>query len=566
MANINPNKVEHLLNEIEAAKKDFSIRVGVPGEDKTIAGLALAVNGLLESFEKEIRRKLEYSDLANRARTEFYNNISHEIRTPLNAIQGFSELLSSSSLNNQQENYISIIKENGELLGSLITDTLDVSKVDCQDDTSPDIDFDLENLLEGILKIFRPRLKGKNVDLYLDFEEDAPKDFRGNPTRLRQIFLNLVSNSIRLTDKGEVSIYVGLEERSEKKRTLRISVKNTGIIISDQTVKPTYSGTELGLFFTRSLVKKMGGKFSVLSRGSMGSEFILLLDLQETTPVSHTNVTPLSLRELEGKNILLIDYNDYSTEIITSYCNELNMNILHKTSEGKNALEWLFSQSQVPDLVLADIIMPDMDGYEFAKMIRKRDIYKKIKLITVTSEAQPGTAQKAKNSGYDGYLPKPFTKREIFNVIQTTLGDNRPEGQIVTRHLSEELYFKGLKVLLAEDNPINQKLVYKMLDRLGCEIEMVKQGDEAFEKVEANLYDVCLMDVNMPVMNGPEATKKIRQLSPNLPNRNIPIIAMMAVEEGDQQECRASGMNDILLKPIDLPQLKEVIYNWVNRE
>ncbi len=423
-----------------------------------------------------------------------------------------------------------------------------------------------------------PKLKGGDIQLYCEFAEKAPRAFNNSPTRLRQILLNLLSNAAKFTAKGEIRVSVELEEPSaeppgEKTRMLRISVKDTGIgIPKDQQEKifeafkqvdtskaKKYEGTGLGLSITKAFVERMGGKIWVESEEGKGSEFIFTLKLKEIPPVTEKDISPVELDQLKGKSVLVVDDDRSAQHLITTYCQEAGMNVLYKASSAEEALDWLSEQSEITNVILSDMVMPGMDGYEFAKKVRGKVRFKGAKLIAIASRAIPGTAKECQENGFDAFLPKPVIKGDLFRIIRTTLGDRRQKGQIITRHMSEELACKGIKVLVAEDNPTNRKLINILLKNLGCEVDSVSNGKEAVGKLKISQYDVCLMDVWMPVMDGLKATQLIRRDI----SKKVPIVALTAAAmKEDREKCLASGMNDYVPKPIDVRELRDKILKW----
>lgn len=542
----------------------------------------------LEEYVQKIEEKSQMLELAkekaeaaNRAKSEFLANISHEIRTPIGGIMGFSELLQGTSLDKEQKDYVATISESSELLLALINDILDVSKIEAGEIELENIDFSLEYLVESVLKIVRPKLKDSDVKLHSHFIKNIPDRYRGDPTRIKQILPNLLGNSVKFTEKGEINVTISLETGAEEKdkdkhemKRLQLSVKDTGIGIPDDKTKTIfdafkqadssttrrYGGTGLGLFIVNKLVGKMGGNIQVKSEEGKGSEFIVTLKLKEAPAVYKTDITPLPIEQIKDKRVLIVDDNENSRCIMTNYCREIQMDVSFVAHSCGQALDWLCKNPDAPDLIISELTFSHMDGYEFARKIREKDKCKETKLIAITRDAKPGTAKKVAESGYDAFLPKPVFKKELISVIQTTLGDKREQGQIITRHMSEELSLKGIKVLVAEDDRINQKFIRKMLENSGCEIELVENGKKAVEKAKYNNYDLCLMDVMMPVMNGIEATQQIRKSV----GKELPIIALAAAAtKEDEKKCLEAGMDDYITKPIRREKLFKVARKWI---
>ncbi len=535
----------------------------------------------LRSMMVHLSELKDIAEAATRAKSEFLANMSHEIRTPMNAVIGFGELLKETHLSSQQKDYVDTICESGGLLIALINDILDISKIESKKVELEEIDFNLEYLIGSILKILRQRVGSKPVDLNLLYPEDIQRDFKGDPTRIRQIFMNITGNAIKFTDKGDVTIRVEVESFNsnpiDPKSVIRLFVRDTGIGIPkekqadifeafsqvDSSTTRKYGGTGLGLAIARSLVSMMGGTIEVRSEVDRGSEFIFTVCLRHGKPTIEKEIKLVDLESCKGKNVLIVDDNRQSREILNNYCNLIQMNVVCCTDSAYGALEWLKNEANNVDLVLSDIMMPVMDGNDLAKEIRRLDRHKTTKLVALTSDAVPGIAEQSSAAGFDAFISKPFTKKELFEIIRTVFGDSRKEkDQIVTRHLAQEVLIKGIEVLVAEDNTLNQKLMGILLKQLGCVYEMVGNGTEAIAKLNEKKFDLILMDIQMPVMDGLEATNQIRK---NL-KLETPIIALTArVLKEDEDQCKAVGMNDFLSKPINPNKLKEIIYKWAQK-
>ncbi len=522
------------------------------------------------------------AEAANRIKSAFLANMSHEIRTPLNAITGFSELLESTALDYVQKDYVSVIRESGNILLALINDILDLSKIEAGEMHLEHIDFDLEYLIRSVIKINSPKLEGKSIELFCAIDEHMPKNFKGDPTRVRQILINLLSNAIKFTEEGSITISVRPLDPAAAKDTFRIiefSVRDTGIGISaekherifdafeqaDTSTTRKYGGTGLGLTICKGFVEMMGGAIRVVSEPGKGSEFIFTVRLEETMPIVDKEIAPVRLEELRDKKVLIVDDSETARRVIEDYCLDLGMNILFKAASANVAWEWLMTQTGLPDIIISDIVMQGMSGYDFASSVREDGKFKHIKMIAVTTDIRPGAAKKAQMAGFDAYLPKPVIKGDFARIVQTTLGDNRrnkKEEQIVTRHMAEELACKGFKILLAEDNAVNQKLLQIVLKNLGCDADIASNGQIAVEKARSNRYDLVLMDLQMPVMGGCEATRIIRAEI----DQTMPIIALTAAAmKEDEENSLAAGMNDYITKPVELHKLKEKIIQWGKR-
>ncbi|MFH0985145.1 MAG: response regulator, partial [Candidatus Omnitrophota bacterium] len=492
------------------------------------------------------------------------------------------ELLENTSLTCAQKDYVGTIRESSQTLMLLINNILDVSKIEAGELKLEEIDFDLSYLLKSVIKMNSTRFEKKDVRMLCAIDENMPKSYKGDPTRIRQILTNLISNAIKFTEKGEIRISAkakeGVSGPSGERRMLEFSVKDTGIGIpkekherifeafeqADTSTTRKYGGTGLGLTISKTLVAMMGGKIWVESTPGHGSEFFFTLNLEEAAPVVQKDIAPLRVADLKGKKVLIVNDNESASKMVEICCREAGMDVLYKAASVKETLDWLSRQTELPEIILSDIMMPKRDGYELARAIKKSAKTQAIKLVAVTSDVKPGAAKDAEKAGFDAFLPNPVFKNDLIEVMRVVLGDNRGDrkaDQIVTRHMAEELACKGLKILVVEDNLVNQKLLQVVLKNFGCEVDVASNGQVAVEKVKTHRYDLVLMDIQMPGMGGCEATEIIRsQIS-----KTLPILALTAtVSKEDEQKSLAAGMNDFITKPVALTRLRGKIIQWAN--
>ncbi|MBF0216386.1 MAG: response regulator [Candidatus Omnitrophica bacterium] len=554
----------------------FGMVVYIPLNNEISSRQAVEKNLVVNQEALKIAK--EKAELATRAKSYFLANISHEIRTPMNAIVGFLDLLRQTGLNDTQKDYVATAISSGEMLLELINHVLDISKIESEGFSLEKIDFDLGYLIESVIKILKPKMQGGDVEYLFEYSPSTSSFFRGDPTRIRQIILNLLSNAVKFTERGEVKVSVGTSGGPAgpgNLQTVTMSVRDTGIGIpadkqdlifdlftqADESMTRKYGGTGLGLAISRALARKMGGDITVRSEVARGSEFILTIALETARPAVDKNIALVGMNELKGRKVAIVDDNDIALRLLEYYSLECGMRVVFTGDRAEKLISWLNAENDAPDIVLSDIMMPGMDGYTLAKWLRQDARYARVKLIAVTADVRPGAAGESRGAGFDAYLPKPVIPRELINVIRTILGDNREEKEIVTRHTAEELSLKGVRVLVAEDKSVNRKLMKIYLDLYGCVSDFAVDGKEAVEKMRNGVYDICLMDVQMPVMSGIEAVGIIRKEI----GRIIPIIAITAAAmKEDRERSIKSGMNDYLTKPVDHMKLKEMLIKWVN--
>ncbi|MDO6443732.1 response regulator [Marinobacter sp. 2_MG-2023] len=526
---------------------------------------------------------------ANRAKNQFLANVSHELRTPLQSVLGYANLLTDTSLDQEQKEYVHTLLSASEGLSAIINDLLDISSMEAGKLVLEDIPFDLRETLNDLVHMLGERAREKGLALELRIDEELPWALRGDPVRIRQVLLNLVSNAIKFTDSGHVLISIEVLGRRDEKVRLRLAVEDTGIGINPEDIPLVYEpyvqlgqrfqrqlpGAGLGLTICRQLVDLMAGSLDLESQPGEGSTFWVELTLP-TTPENTPRVRP-DTRMLKGKRVLVADSYELSRKITLEMLSRHDVHIeaVKSAGEALTSLRLAFDSQEPFDAIILDGFLPDMDSDLLCRQIRGNPLWTDMRLLILSSNPQRGDAEHFRQAGSDAFLSKSLRESCLTPILNQLFEDaTKDERRFLTRFSLQasddtekrrELTSRRMKVLLVEDNPVNRTLTRRLLEKLGCDVMTANDGEAASSLWQWHPFDLIFMDCVMPRVDGFEATRRLRAWEISRKRPRVPVVALTAsAMEEDEERCRQAGMDSFVAKPVNIAMLRAVLEQYAH--